>query len=54
MKRTPLVAALVAVLVLIAVVWVRQSNEPAGDPTTRETFQRVSVRPLETTIQLTR
>ncbi len=56
--RKLLVAALIAVFVLIAVVgavvWVRQANQPAGDPTTPETFQRVSVRPLETTIQLTR
>lgn len=58
MRRKPLPAALVAMFVLTAVVgavvWVRQSSRPAGDPTTPKTSQRVSVWPLETTIQLTR
>lgn len=48
------VAVFVLIAVVGAVVWVGRTNQPAGDPTTPQTFQRVSVRPLETTIELTR
>lgn len=58
MRRKPLAAALIAIVVLTAVVgaavWVRQTSQPAGDPPARQTFQRVSVLPQESTIQLTR
>ncbi|MGW4211738.1 hypothetical protein ACWEIJ_27360 [Lentzea sp. NPDC004789] len=50
----PLLAALMVIAVAVLVVLVvrsADSGEPGKPP---ETFQRVSVRPLETTIQLTR
>lgn len=53
MKRKPLVAALVAVFVLGAVAFSGPS-EPARTRPGPETFQRVFVEPLETTIELTR
>jgi len=51
----PLIAALVvaAVVVTLTVLAVRFGGS-SGGPQTPETFNRVSVRPLETTIELTR
>ncbi|RDI32233.1 hypothetical protein DFR72_103634 [Lentzea flaviverrucosa] len=58
MKRRPLVAAVVAVVVVSAVVgaavWIGQANRPASEPTSPVIHERVSVRPLETTIELSR
>lgn len=58
MKRRPLVAALVAVAVVSAVVgaavWIAQADRVTSDPTSPVIHERVSVRPLKTTIELSR
>jgi len=50
----PLTAASVVVAAVALVVLVVRSAGPTGGPGAPETFQRVTVKPLETTIELTR
>jgi hypothetical protein len=50
----PLIAALAVIAVAVLVALAVRPEDPSGEPRTPETFQRVSVLPLETTIELTR
>lgn len=50
----PLVAALVVIAAVVLVVLVVRSGGSSGEPGAPETFQRVTEKPLETTIELTR
>jgi hypothetical protein len=50
----PLLAALVVIALAALVSLAVRSGGSSGEPRTPETFQRVIVKPLETTIELTR